>query len=150
MPIRSKSDDENKFVPPAITKKAGAKVPRPVQTKPKPKSQGRVEALGVAEQNTGVKPVATRKQIGQRLNGNNVRISDLPEFALENWRRKFLPTLYDKFFTSDEPFDAFNANSTRFVALLQVIVQEVYLDVKYTVTASDAIHFLVRTEPFLF
>jgi len=71
-------------------------------------------------------------------------MSDLPEFAVEKWRDTFLPTLYDKFFTSDQPFEGFYKGSDRFVALLQGIIKEVYPDVDYEVTSSDSIHFLVR------
>lgn len=79
----------------------------------------------------------------KRINGNNVRISDLPEFAEAKWRDTFLPTLYDKFFSSDQPFDTFTTGSDQFVALLQVVIDEVYPDIEYKVTSSDSIHFLV-------
>ena len=85
----------------------------------------------------------------KRLNGNNVRVADLPEFAQRKWRDTFLPTLYDKFFASDEPFDGFYRCSNEFVALLQSIVEEVYPDVDYEVNSSDSIHFLVRQFPCL-
>ncbi|KAF8073481.1 hypothetical protein FPV67DRAFT_1409912 [Lyophyllum atratum] len=58
-------------------------------------------------------------------------MSDLPEFVREKWRTTFLPTLYDKFFTSDQPFDTFCKGSNEFVTLLQVIVEEVYPDFEY-------------------
>ena len=80
----------------------------------------------------------------KRLNGNNVRMSDLPKFAEGKWRDTFLPTLYNKFFTSNEPFDAFYKGTNEFVALLQVIIEEVYPDIDYKVTSSDGIHFLVH------
>jgi len=80
----------------------------------------------------------------RRMNGNNVRMSDLPEFAQEKWRETFLPTLYDKFFTSDQPFDGFCRGSNQFVALLQALIREVYPNVDYEVTSTDSIHFLVR------
>ena len=86
----------------------------------------------------------TVKTKAKCLNGNNVRMTDLPEFARENWRDTFLPTLYDKFFASDQPFDGFCKGSEKFTALLQCIVEEVYPDIDYEVTSSDSIHFLVR------
>jgi hypothetical protein len=89
-------------------------------------------------------PATVKKKTKKYLNGNNVRMADLPEFAQENWRNTFLPTLYDKFFASDQPFDGFCKGSEKFTALLQCIVEEVYPDIDYEVTSSDGIHFLVR------
>lgn len=91
-----------------------------------------------------VKTTVATKAKPKRLNGNNVRMSDLPEFAEAKWRDAFLPTLYDKFFASDKPFDAFAKGSDQFVALLQAVVVEVYPDIEYKVTSSGGIHFLVR------
>ena len=89
------------------------------------------------------KTVVTVKTKLKHLNGNNVRMSDLPEFAGEKWRARFLPTLYDKFFSSNKPFDAFYLGNDTFVTVLQAIVEEVYPEVKYKVTSSDSIYFLV-------
>src|SRR6266446_3598250 len=80
----------------------------------------------------------------KHLNGNNVRVSDLPEFAQEKWRETFLPTLYDKFFASGQPFDGFCRGSDQFIALLQGVIEEVYPNIDYEVTSTDSIHFLVR------
>jgi len=127
------ASDEEEYVPHAATKKIAIKTPRPVQVK--------------SEKNEGSVPVTTAvipKPKARRLNGNNVRRSDLPNFAQGKWRSTFLPTLYERFFTSDEPFDEFNAGSDEFVALLQSIIKEVYPNVDYEVTSSDSIHFLVR------
>ncbi|KAF8877447.1 hypothetical protein CPB84DRAFT_1852653 [Gymnopilus junonius] len=63
-------------------------------------------------------------------------------FAEEKWQGTFLLMLYDKFFASDKPFDAFYVGSDEFVTLLQDVIEEVYPEVKYKVTSSDAIHFL--------
>lgn len=90
---------------------------------------------------------AVTKKLKERcLNGNNVRISDLPEFARAQWWSTFLLTLYDKFYASDEPFDKFSASGDQFIALLQSIINEVYPDIDYNVTSSDPIHFLVCFE----
>ena len=70
-------------------------------------------------------------------------MSDLPEFAKKKWHTSFLPTLYDKFFTSNKPFNAFFLGNDTFVAVLQAIVEEVYPKVEYKVTCSDSIYFLV-------
>jgi len=71
--------------------------------------------------------------------------NDLPDFAQEGrmWRKLFLPTLYDGFFASDEPFAKFIKGSQPFVAFLQTTVGLVYLKVSYKVTSKDAIHLLV-------
>jgi hypothetical protein len=79
----------------------------------------------------------------KRLNNNNVRISDLPEFTQRKWRMIFLPTLYDKLFTSSQPFDNFLQNSDQFIALLQTIIKEVFPDINYEVTSSSSIQYLV-------
>jgi hypothetical protein len=79
------------------------------------------------------------------IHPNNVRISDLPDFAQDQtWQNIFLPTLYAKFFTSHNPFSQFLKGSQEFLSLLQTTIEEVYPDVKYKVTSSDAIHALVR------
>lgn len=121
------------------------KIPPPVRAKAaKPKE----ESAPVKEQKSKKIPVPVKTEVAvktkpKRLNGNSVRMSDLPSFAEEKWRSTFLPTLYDKFFASDRPFDTFCVGSDEFVALLQEVVEEVYPEVKYKVTSSDAIHFLV-------
>ena len=77
-------------------------------------------------------------------NSHNVWVGDLPNFAQDQtWKRTFLPTLYDKFFTSHDPFSQFLKGSEVFLSLLQTTVEEVYPNVMYTVMASDTIHQLV-------
>ncbi len=68
-------------------------------------------------------PVPTREVVvpkitikGRRLNGNNVRMWDLPDFTIERWRDTFLPTLYSIFFASRQPFDDFYLGSNTFIA----------------------------------
>ena len=61
----------------------------------------------------------------------------------DKWRTAFLPTLIDKFFTSDRPFDSFNIGSDEFIMLLKAIIKEVFPNFKYEVTSTDSIHFLV-------
>jgi hypothetical protein len=84
------------------------------------------------------------KEKQRQLNGNNVRMADLPGFATKKWRDTFLPTLYDEFFTSSNPFDDFCIGTPTFVNILQEIINKVYPEVEYTVTSSDSIHFLVK------
>ena len=85
-----------------------------------------MKALHTAQVKEKQKKVKTEvtavKTKTKHLNGNNVRTSDLPEFAQGQWRQTFLPTLYDKFFTSDQPFDGFYKGNS-FITLLQSIVK---------------------------
>ena len=71
------------------------------------------------------------------MNGNNVQMSDLPEFTIAKWQDTFLPTLYDKFFASEKPFDDFYNGSDQFIALLQNIIEEVYPNIDYTLKCSQ-------------
>jgi hypothetical protein len=41
--------------------------------------------------------------------------------AAASWRSRFLPTLYDKFFTSNQPFNNFTQNNDQFISLLQTV-----------------------------
>jgi hypothetical protein len=131
------NQEDSDYVPHPALKKAAAKISGPVRVK--------VAAKCKVEEPKDEATVTTKTRIKgpKRLNGNNVRMSDLPEFAAAKWRDAFLPTLYDKLFTSDQPFDAFAKGSDQFVALLQAVVEEVYPDIKYKVTSSGGIHFLV-------
>ena len=126
------SEDEAEYVPHPAAKKVAAKNPHPVHVKAEEHEKNRKVQT------------AAKKKTRRRMNGNNVRISDLPEFAQAKWRQTFLPTLYDKFFASDQPFDGFCRGSDKFIALLQRIVEDVYPDSDYEVTSADSIHFLVR------
>ncbi|KIM39261.1 hypothetical protein M413DRAFT_29440 [Hebeloma cylindrosporum] len=135
------SDKEEDYIPHPAVKKVAAKIPHPVRVKATKRNEVSVPVKIEKPTNDSL-PAKTAKAKRKRLNGNNVRMSDLPEFAEGKWRSTFLPTLYDKFFASDQPFDAFYKGSDQFVALLQAIIEEVYPDVEYKVTATDSIHFL--------
>jgi len=139
--------NQEDYVPHPALKKAAAKIPGPVRVKVTAKRKDGSVPVKVEkpkDETLLVKATVATKMKPKRLNGNNVRMSDLPEFAAEKWRDAFLPTLYNKFFASDKPFDAFAKGSDQFVALLQAVVEEVYPDIKYKVTSSGGIHFLVR------
>lgn len=100
--------------------------------------------MGSNEANAAITKTKKRRLITT----NNVRVGDLPDFAKnQTWKKAFLPTLYAKFFASSKPFSQFAKGSDAFVALLQDIVEEVYPTIKYQVSASDAIHALVRLSP---
>ena len=78
------------------------------------------------------------------LNNNNVRVSDLPEFAEKSWRSQFLSTLYNNFFTSNQPFNNFTQNNDQFISLLQTVIAEVFPNIDYEITLVDSIHFLIH------
>ena len=136
------AESDKEYVPRTTSKKAAVKTP-PVRIKVE-------KSVAVKAKKNPVlgKPAVAAKTKPKRLNGNNVRMSDLPEFAEKKWRASFLPTLYDKFFTSNKPFDAFFLGNDSFVAVLQAIVEEVYPEVEYKVTCSDSIYFLVSRLTF--
>ena len=125
-------DSEEEYVPHPASKKVAAKISCPVPVK--------VERYN--KDSLPTKTVTVKTKV-KRLNGNTVQMSDLPEFAKEKWQDTFLPTLFDKFFASDQPFEGFYKGSDQFVALLQGIIEEVYPDIDYEVSLSDSIHFLV-------
>ena len=90
------SQGETQKVQPRNGKKstAAARIPVPLKGKTAERKQK-------APQND---PAAVETK--HHFKPGNIRISDLPDFAVENskWRKVFLPTLYDRFFASDEPF----------------------------------------------
>ena len=89
------------------------------------------------------KPNSRKRRV---VNPNNVRVNDLPDFAKDQtWKKTFLPTLYDKFFTSSSPFSQFVKGSKEFIALLQVVMKDVYPKVQYKISATEAIHAIVHS-----
>ena len=81
--------------------------------------------------------------VSTKHSNSNARITDLPDFAQEGWWKVFLPTLYDRFFMSDEPFAKFIKGSQPFIAFIQANIGLVYPQINYKVATTDAIHFLV-------
>jgi hypothetical protein len=130
---------EEEYVPHAASKKLAVKTSHASHHGP----QVKAEQCNKDSLRTKTVTRALKTKV-KRLNGNNVQMSDLPEFAREKWRDTFLPTLYDKFFSSDQPFEGFYKDSDKFVALLQGIIEEVYPDIDYEVSSSDSIQLLVR------
>ena len=97
----------------------------------------KTEAKGKGSQKTVV--VDTK-----RISSHKVRVADLPDFAQDSsWRTLFLPTLYDRFFASDEPFAKFIKGSKSFTEFVQSNISLVYPKIGYKVTSTDAIHSLV-------
>ncbi|PPQ76695.1 hypothetical protein CVT24_010902, partial [Panaeolus cyanescens] len=75
------------------------------------------------------------------INSNNVRVEDLPDFAQDRrWKKVFLPSLYDRFFTSSDPFENFLKGSSSFISIIQETLDEVYPTISYKVSSSDPIH----------
>ena len=138
-------------IPPRVRTKAEKckEEPRPVKPwKPKNDPVAAPTKAGKPKNDSiPVKTVIAGKMKPKRLNGNNVRMTNLPEFTKQKWQTTFLPMLYDKFFASDQPFDTFNIGSDQFVDLLQAVINEVYPDIEYKVTSSSSIHFLVCCFP---
>lgn len=111
------------------------KKPRPVK---RPSKQEQFQPTQFLEN----APLEPRRRA---LNGNTVRVSDLPEFTEvdSKWRKVFIPSLYNAFFCSSAPFKEFVVGSTRFIRIVQEVVDCVYPEVKYTVKRDDAIHLIV-------
>lgn len=57
-------------------------------------------------------------------------VRGLPEFARADWTSRFLPTLYHRFRSSDQPWKAFTKGN-EMVAIIQEVVNEVYPRHKY-------------------
>jgi hypothetical protein len=126
-------------------KAVGATKTVPTAVKFKTESKGVPASNKTKETKKAVKDSDDRKtkKLGI-INSNTVRVNNLPDFAKDQtWRKIFLPTLYDKFFASSNPFSQFAKGSKEFISLLQGIVTEVYPHVNYKVSASDTIHGLV-------
>ncbi|KAF5318667.1 hypothetical protein D9619_011058 [Psilocybe cf. subviscida] len=152
------SDDDKKEFIPIIAQRhtvpAYPRKPRTVassaqatnQLKPqndinKAKTSGKKKSSTPAPAVVGLPGKEPEKTV-KRFSSNSVRTSDLPKFAINEWRSVFLPTLYDKLFASDEPFATFFKGSQDFVSLLQLTVNEVYPFSDYQVASYDALHAL--------
>ncbi|KAJ7572019.1 hypothetical protein C8J56DRAFT_1070288 [Mycena floridula] len=85
-----------------------------------------------------------KKSKRTHLTANKIRIENLPDFAqTERWRNIFIPTLYDLFFCSKDPWGDFsNTKSDGLVKGIQTVVNLVYPGIKYKVTDSCAIFLL--------
>jgi len=136
--VAGEDDEENEYAPHAV------KIPCAVHIKTEKHKEDSIPVKAqMPKKGSVAKTAVAMKSKPRRLNGNNVQMSDLPEFAEAEWQGSFLPMLYSKFFSSDKPFDTFYHGSNQFVALLQVIIGEVYPNIEYTITSSDAIYLLV-------
>lgn len=127
---------------------------KPVATKKTSKPSTKINSKTATAQKNNVAARETTKDATarnvkppvkpRRLNSSNTRVTDLPDFVRAKWRTAVLPTLYDKFFASEEPFSHFFKGSDTFTALLQTIVDEVFPDINYRVHEAEALHNLVR------
>ena len=124
------------------SKSSGRKAPTAIEIKTESKENVPTRRRLNDAKKTNEEDGKTKKR--RVINHNNVRVDDLPDFAKDQtWRKTFLPTLYDKFFTSSGPFSQFVKGSEEFISLLQAIMKEVYPNINYKVTASSPIHILV-------
>jgi hypothetical protein len=118
----------------------------PIQrpTKPSTKVTAKIPAPSIKTEMKGKASQKMAVDTKRPLSGNKVRVVDLPDFAQDSsWRTLFLPTLYDRFFASDEPFAKFIKGSQSFTAFVQTNISLVYPEIGYKVTSTDAIHSLV-------
>ena len=93
-------------------------------------------------------PVNPQAELRRRvLTSNTVRVTDLPEFTQVNskWRKIFIPSLYNAFFHSNAPFKDFVIGATKFIRIVQDLVNRVYPEVDYTIRRDDPIHLLVSS-----
>ncbi|KAF8810007.1 hypothetical protein BYT27DRAFT_7209634 [Phlegmacium glaucopus] len=105
--IKLVSIEEEEYAPRAAAKMVAVEIPPLVRVKTeKHKEDSMPVKAQMSKKGSVVKTAVAVKSKPQCLNGNNVQMSHLPEFAEAEWRGSFLPTLYDKFFSSDKPFDA--------------------------------------------
>ncbi|KAF6755244.1 hypothetical protein DFP72DRAFT_1122970 [Ephemerocybe angulata] len=71
----------------------------------------------------------------RQLTAHTVRKPDLPPFTQveRRWATTFLPTLYDQFHRSREPFKDWFVSTPRLVTIIQGVVDEIYPDFDYNV-----------------
>jgi hypothetical protein len=81
------------------------------------------------------------------LTANTVRVSHLPPFTQVNskWRKIFIPSLYNTFFHSEASFMDFVLGTSKFISIVQDLVDRVYPEVDYTIKGNDPILLLVST-----
>lgn len=80
-----------------------------------------------------------------KLLASNVRVSHLPAFATLNqdWKLKFLPTLYFIFYNSLDTFNDFALSSQSLLDATQSVVDVVYPNVTYRVRMMDEPFYLL-------
>ena len=81
------------------------------------------------------------------LTANTVWVSHLPPFTQVNskWRKIFIPSLYNTFFHSEAPFKDFVLETSKFISIVQDLVDRIYPEVDYTIKGDDPILLLVST-----
>ncbi|KAF8164330.1 hypothetical protein BJ912DRAFT_1068402 [Pholiota molesta] len=136
--VSNKSDSEDDFSPPAT---------RSLPPKPSAKKvtikKTRVATVKIKSEQKESLPGPNEEVVHRptrRFTASSIRTDDLPDFMKPLWRKAFLPTLYDKFFASNEPFLQFFKGSNAFIALLQDIVDEVFPTTSYKVNMTDAVY----------
>ncbi|KAH6911315.1 hypothetical protein BKA70DRAFT_57124 [Coprinopsis sp. MPI-PUGE-AT-0042] len=114
----------------------------------RPKASKRVQELVLAPASSSDTPLASGSKVppnvdhAAELLASTVRVSNLPEFAHLNqdWKLKFLPTLYLIFYTSFDTFKGFALSSRPLLNIVQAAVNTVYPKATYRVR--------IKGEPF--
>ena len=75
-------------------------------------------------------------------------LSGLPNFVLANWVNRFLPMLYHRFGSSEEPWKLFT-KGTEMLSIIQELINVVYPNSKYRVKWGDKIFNAVQIPLFL-
>ncbi|KAF6751997.1 hypothetical protein DFP72DRAFT_1134334 [Ephemerocybe angulata] len=80
-------------------------------------------------------PGAIQGERVRQLTAHTVRKHDLPPFTQveRRWATVFLPSLYDRFHRSREPFKDFMVSTPQLVAIVQGVIDEIYPDFEYKV-----------------
>lgn len=86
----------------------------------------------------------TLSQTVHRSSPTSDEITNIPAFARIGWQTVFLPTLYDRMGSSDQPFSKFNKDA-RIVPVLQEVLNLSFPGTDYEVKWCDKICSQVRT-----
>ncbi|KAG2005025.1 hypothetical protein CC2G_003524 [Coprinopsis cinerea AmutBmut pab1-1] len=128
--------------------KARERKPKKVVTRPVPapaplrRTYAAIDVTTPAarERSTTPKPPAaqfttTATNTTQDCTSTDVGVQDLPSFLQtdNSWKRRVLPTLYHRLYTSTKPFATFTLGSKALVSAVQDVVEAVHPEMAYTV-----------------
>lgn len=82
-------------------------------------------------------------------NSENGSVLGLPSFVRANWAGRFLPTLYNRFGSSKEPWKMFTKGE-EMVLIVQEVINAVYPNNTYSARWGDSICITVLFPPFSF
>jgi hypothetical protein len=120
-------------------------LPNPSRRQPK---HAKLELKQQKSQASDVRKVPQHEQPPRVLTTNAVQVTDLPEFTQVNskWRKVFIPMLYNMLFQLEVPFKDFILGTTKFIIIVQKVVDLVYPEVDYTIRRNEPIHLLMRSK----